>query len=142
MKKLKLFPTHSNIQGYLVHLTSLITKNKKKIPSKKVIFWEMGFSCSNIRKAFLQFGKQFLIFQETELSFISGNRNPKKLLIFQEVTFPSGKIKRDYSWKVSYVSQKRNFLAPSLKNFLYFRKELTRLKNRQRHCSREFSCLL
>ena len=31
--------------------------------------------------------KRFLIFQETELSYISGNGNSKKLLIFQEETF-------------------------------------------------------
>ena len=30
--------------------------------------------------------KKLFIFKETELSYISLNRNPKKLLIFQEVT--------------------------------------------------------
>ena len=39
----------------------------------------MDLSGSNIKK--------FLIFQETKLSYISGNGNPKKLLLFQEVTF-------------------------------------------------------
>ena len=29
--------------------------------------------------------KKFFIFQETELSYISGNANPKKFLIFQEM---------------------------------------------------------
>ena len=29
-----------------------------------------------------------------ELSYVSGNINPKKLLIFQEVTFPAQKIKK------------------------------------------------
>ena len=56
----------------------------------------MELSSSNIKKflifsqkqAFLKFwkmktSKKFLMFQETELSYISGNRKPKKLFIFQ-----------------------------------------------------------
>ena len=39
--------------------------------------------------------KKFLIFQETELSHISGNGNPKKLLIFQEVTCRAQKMKKN-----------------------------------------------
>ena len=35
--------------------------------------------------------KTFLIFQETELSYISGNRNPEKRLPFLEVTFQTRK---------------------------------------------------
>ena len=31
--------------------------------------------------------EKFLMFQKTELSYISRNGNPKKLLLFQEVTF-------------------------------------------------------
>ena len=56
----------------------------------------MKLSVSNIlifsqKKAFLIFReaeipKKLLIYQETELSYISGNGNPKKLLIFQERT--------------------------------------------------------
>ena len=84
-----------------------------------LIFWEMELSISKIRKVFLfremelselifpqkkaflifretEIPRKFLIFQETELSYISGNRNPKK---FQEVTFPAQKIK-----KPSYIS--------------------------------------
>ena len=79
----------------------------------------MGFSGPNInkflyflnRKILLHFGKptsrkKVLIFQETETSYISGNRHPKKLLIFQEVTFRAQKNKKTYYEK----------------NFLYFRK--------------------
>ena len=79
----------------------------------------MGFSGPNInkflyflnRKILLHFGKptsrkNVLIFQETETSYISGNRHPKKLLIFQEVTFRAQKNKKTYYEK----------------NFLYFRK--------------------
>ena len=47
----------------------------------------MELSGSNIKK--------FLIFQETELFYISGNVNPKKLLIFQEVTFQARKNKKN-----------------------------------------------
>ena len=46
------------------------------------------------RKLFLYFGKQFLIFQETEFFYISGNGNPEKLLIFQKVNFRSRKNKK------------------------------------------------
>ena len=58
----------------------------------------MELSNSNIKK-FLIFQetealKKFLIFQETELFYISGSGNPKKLIIFQEVTFPAQKIKK------------------------------------------------
>ena len=58
----------------------------------------MELSGSNIKKFFLfsqkkaflifretETTKKLFIFQETELSYISGNGNPKKLLIFQEV---------------------------------------------------------
>ena len=63
-----------------------------------LIFREMELSGSNIKKFFLfsqkkaflifretETTKKLFIFQETELSYISGNGNPKKLLIFQEV---------------------------------------------------------
>ena len=54
----------------------------------------MKMSSSNIKK--------FLMFQETELSFISGKGNPKKLLIFQEVTFQARK--KIHPEKISYNS--------------------------------------
>ena len=53
--------------------------------------------------------KKFL-FQETELSYISGNGNPKKLLIFQEVTFQDRKIKNTHSENVSYILANGTFL--------------------------------
>ena len=67
------------------------------------------------KKAFLIFletdtPKKFLIFQETELSYISGNENPKKLLIFQELTFRARKIKqKKHSEKTSYISGNETF---------------------------------
>ena len=50
-----------------------------------MIFWEMKLYGSSI-KTFLIFyqKKAFLIFQE--LSYISGNKNPKKVFTFREVT--------------------------------------------------------
>ena len=71
-----------------------------------LIFWEMKTL------------KKFLIFWEVELSYIWGNGNPEKLLIFQEVTFQAWKIKNKF-----LCFRKWNFLAPSLKS-KYFRKEL------------------
>ena len=47
----------------------------------------MELSSSNIKKFFLKF------FSKESLSYISGNGNPKKLLMFQEVTFQAQKIK-------------------------------------------------
>ena len=46
------------------------------------------------------------MFQETELSYISGNGKPKNLLIFQEVNFRVRKIKK----KTSYMSGIGTFL--------------------------------
>ena len=55
--------------------------------------------------------KKFLIFKEIELSYNSGNGNPKKLFIFQEVNLLAQKIK-----SFLYFG-KWNFLALGLKNF-------------------------
>ena len=75
-------------------------KFKKKL--KKFLLF------SQKRKLFVYFRKRiFLIFQETDLSYISGNVNPKKLLIFQEVTFRARKVKRTKK-------------EPTLKMFLIF----------------------
>ena len=41
--------------------------------------------------------EKFLMFQEIELSYILGNRNFEKLLIFQEVTFRTRKSKISYT---------------------------------------------
>ena len=70
-------------------------------------FWEMKLSGSKVKK-FLMFSqkkgfplfretktqKKFLTFQITEFSYISGNRNPKKLFIFQEMERSSRKRKK------------------------------------------------
>ena len=121
-------------------------------------FWEF-LSCSNIKK-FLIFQKtetptKLFIFQETELSYISGEvyselwhngtflyfkkgmfrtltkRNciiflemKVSNLIFQKGNFQAQKVEKIPSKKSSYISNKWNFLAPGLKNFLCFSREL------------------
>ena len=78
-------------------------KKQKKKHSKKIYFHafrEMELSGTNItkflifseKKAFFIFletesPKKLLLLQETELSYISGNGNRKKPLIFQGVTY-------------------------------------------------------
>ena len=75
------------------------------------------------KKAFLIFRetkipKKFLIFQGTELSYISGNGSPKKL---QEVTSRAQKMKKKKTlWKIHLHFRKWSFLASTLKNFLIF----------------------
>ena len=88
----------------------------------------MKLSGSNIKKllifsqkkAFLIFWeaetpKTFLIFQETERSYVSGNENSKKLLRFQEVTFRAQKI-RNPTLKKSLIFQKMEPSSRKLKN--------------------------
>ena len=65
--------------------------------------------------------RKFLTFQETELSYISGKGNPKKLLTFKEVTFQARKIKKIHSEKFLIFLIFLIFL-----NFLYFRKRKPR----------------
>ena len=88
-----------------MHFLSPGSENRKNIPSKKnplLYIWETELSGTDIKK--------FLIFQETEFSYISGNGNPKKLLIFQEVTFQAQKIfKKIHPEKISYIFSKESF---------------------------------
>ena len=91
----------------------------------------MELSGSNIKKflifsqkkAFLIFWetkilKKFVIFQETELSYISGNgnRNPKKLLIFLEMSPPPKK--KANLVKLSMLEQPLLFIGCSSIQFL------------------------
>ena len=69
------------------------------------------------------------MFQETELSYISGNGKPKNLLIFQEVNFRAQKKKKK---NFLYV-RNWNFLAPRLKNFLYFSQKPENRKKNQKN---------
>ena len=57
--------------------------------------------------------EKFLMFQEMELSYISGNRIPKKLFVLQKVTFRTQKIK---TLKKTYIPPPKKKLN---KTFLY-----------------------
>ena len=74
-------------------LYSPSSKNKKDSPSENFLY----FRKRKPRKNFLY----FLIFQKTEIRkkihYISGNRNPRKLLIFQEVSLQAQKMKEKHS---------------------------------------------
>ena len=69
----------------------------------------------------------FLIFWETEtpkkISYISGNRNPKKLLVFQkmELLSPNSKTKQKYVPRKFLIFQEME-LSSSNGNFFYFLK--------------------
>ena len=90
------------------------SKKKKKSNREKFLYSRKSeLSSSNIKnklyflifqktktlKKFLTFyqKKACLIFWETKLFYISGNRNREILLIFQEVTFQAQKMKKDRS---------------------------------------------
>ena len=77
-----------------------------------------------MRKHFLCFKnkspqKTSFIFSKESLSYTSGNENPKKLLIFQEV---SKNYKNPFLKCLLYFG-KWNFLAPNLKEKLYISEE-------------------
>ena len=61
------------------------------------------------------------VFQEKKLSYISGNGNPKKLLIFQEVIFRARKMKDPirknflYFWKWDFIALKNLIKLPQEK---------------------------
>ena len=110
-------------------LLSPSSKNRENQLRKKFLYFltfqEMKLSSSNIKKFFIFSQKKaFLIFGETE--------TPKKFLIFQETSYISGsnfelkKILKNPLWKNVLYFGKWNFLAPSLKNFLYFRREFAK----------------
>ena len=54
--------------------------------------------------------KKFLLFQETEFSYISGNRNLKKHPILQEITFHTRKKNQQiHPKKISLIFLKESF---------------------------------
>ena len=65
--------------------------------------------------------KAFLIFQETE--------TPKKFFILEKKELPS--IPRNGNPKKLFIFQEMDFLSPSLKDFLYFRKEFPKPENQK-----------
>ena len=68
-----------------------------------------------------------------KLSYIFAKKasflNPLKTFLYSGGNFPSLKNKKNVPLKNVLFFGKRNFLAASLKNFLYFRKKLTGPKN-------------
>ena len=110
--------------SYFLKRTLFLYFRKTETPKKSLIFSQ--------KKAVLIFPetetlKIFLMFLETELSYISGNGNPKKLLIFQEVNFQARKNKKNLPQKsflyFRKLKPKKNFLYfLKRKLFLYFRK--------------------
>ena len=81
-------------KSYLAHFLSPSSKNKITHPEK----WK--FLIFSQKKAFLVFRetktpKFFFIYQEKELSCISGNRNPEKNPYISGSNFPSSKNKKN-----------------------------------------------
>ena len=76
------------------------------------------------KKGFLIFQEtetsdKIFIFQETELSHISGNGNPKKFLIIHEVTFQARKIKKS-TLKKFLIFREIELSSPKFKKFFLF----------------------
>ena len=82
------------------------SKNTKKIPSKESSY------------IFLYFGKR----KPRKIPYIAGNRNSKKLLIFQEVSFGAKKITSQKSSYIFLYFGKWNILVLILRYFLSFLK--------------------
>ena len=118
--------SNSNIKKFLIfsQKKAFLIFQETENPKKFLIFSQ--------KKAVLIFPetetlKIFLMFLKTELSYISGNGNPKKLLIFQEVNFQARKNKKNLPQKsflyFRKLKPKKNFLYfLKRKLFLYFRK--------------------
>ena len=67
-----------------------ISNDKKNLLFfQKNVFLHLGKRKPRKKKKLIEKKKpeKFLMFQKTELSYVSRNGNPKKLLLFQEVTF-------------------------------------------------------
>ena len=81
----------SNIIKFLHFLKrKLYLYLRKRKPPKKFLIFLSKKDCLIFQKT--DTPKKQFIFQEKELSYISGNANPKKSLIFQEVSFRARKF--------------------------------------------------
>ena len=100
------------------------------------IFKKIKVSGSNIKKvvifsqkgAFLIFKetetlKKLFAFQKCELSYILGNGNLKKLLLFQEVTFQARKMRKTHFEK-SFIFPEMKLSSQKHKKLLTFQEEL------------------
>ena len=103
-----------------------LEKIKKKRPEKKSYI--SGNGTFRLQRKEISY-----IFSKESLPYISGNGKGtflyfRKLLTFQEVTLRAQKKKKHPPLKNSLYFGKYNFLATSLKNFLYFRRNFQSLK--------------
>ena len=118
------------------------SKNIKKSDPKKIVFREWNFLPPRLKNS-LYFGKlnflalilrNFLHFlkrklQKMELLYILGNRNPPKFLIFKETELVyisgNGTLKNSVYFRRELPSSKnKNKKTPLLWSFLYFRKSI------------------
>ena len=76
--------SNSNIKKFLKFLET-------RAPEKFLIFSQKK-ACLIFRET--ETRKKFVILQEIELSYVSGNGSPKKHFIFKEVTFQDQKVKK------------------------------------------------
>ena len=104
----------SNIKNFLHFLKrKLYLYLRKRKPPKKFLIFPSMKDCLIFQKT--DTPKKQFIFQEKELSYISGNANPKKSLIFQEVTFRARKF---------FLFQEQLPKPQKLKFMIHFRRKL------------------
>ena len=118
------------------------------------IFKKIKVSGSNIKKvvifsqkgAFLIFKetetlKKLFAFQKCELSYILGNGNLKKILLFQEVTFQAQKMKKNPTLKKFLIFQEMGISSHKLKKISYI-SERNLQTPKQKICFEEIPCIL
>ena len=71
--------------------------------------------------------------KEEKKPYISGDGNPKKLLIFQEVTFRAQKIKKAHSEKKLLMFQEMELSSSKPKKLLIFQEELPKSLKRTKN---------
>ena len=104
---------------------------KKIYPKKSSYTPEKWNFLTLILKNFLAFPKN-----PEKIPYISGNGNPKKTCNTSRINFTSSKNEKNSFLNSFLYFGKWNFLATSLKNFLYFRKELTKPRKQIRNLLR------
>ena len=71
--------------------------------------------------------------KKEEKPYIPGDGNPKKLLIFQEVTFRAQQIKKAHSEKKLLMFQEMELSSPKPKKLLIFQEELPKSQKRTKN---------
>ena len=113
-----------------------ISNDKKNLLFfQKNVFLHLGKRKPRKKKKLIEKKKpeKFLMFQKTELSYVSRNGNPKKLLLFQEVTFrvPAQKKLSERTYYIWGMELSRPPLHPQ-------KKKLTKLFKIFKHPKRTF----